>query len=89
MDSSLTAFEHGVSAHGGRMLNRRTVCRAEVQLHKQTWADAFACPASIKHVCLLAVPIERSASTFIRRVFLPYVRRLAPSLRATNYQIAR
>jgi len=24
MDSALTAFEHGVSAHGGGVLNRRT-----------------------------------------------------------------
>jgi len=38
MASALTAFEHGFSAHGSRMLDRRTVLvEREIQLHKQTW----------------------------------------------------
>ena len=71
MDSALTAFEHGVSAHGGGMLNSRTgrVERRFNYTNKQGLTRLHARPTP----CLLAVPIEHSASTFIQRVFLPYV----------------
>jgi len=57
------------------MLNRRTVWVERRFNYTQTnMADAFACPAYVQYVYLLAVLIERSASIFIQRVFLPYVR---------------
>jgi len=74
MASALTAFVLGMAVAGGQFGG------TEIQIHKQTWADAFACPAYVKYIYLLAVPIEYSASAFIQRVFLPYVRRLSPSL---------
>ena len=41
---------------------------------QKNMADAFGYLAYVKYVYLPAVLIERSASIFIQRVFLPYVR---------------
>jgi len=53
MDSALTAFEHGVSAHGGGMLNRGQVgCSGDsTTVYKQIRADAFARPAYVMLAC--------------------------------------
>jgi len=53
---------------------------AEIQLH-------ICMPGLRQNYAYLLV--ERSASTFIERVFLPYVRRLSPSLTYVAGQIIR
>ena len=70
MGSALTPFEHGVSAHGGGMLHRRTVWVE--QRFNYTTKHGLPCPAY--DMVLLTYSTNWSLSQYIYPVvFLPYM----------------
>ena len=93
MASALTAFEHGFSAHGSRMLDRRTVLvEREIQLHKQTWLTRLHALPTSNMLINLQYLLNAQPVYLFSGFFLPMCAEWLPasqSYRATNNQRAK